>query len=110
MTRLLGAIALGAIITVAVVGAGTQFAAGQALPDTPTPTETETPVPPTETATTEATAAGPTATVAATALPPTGAGATSGDGDSTPWLTIGAVALAGVALATGIFGFRAIRG
>ena len=106
MIRLLAVTALGAVITFGVMGATTQFAAGQALPDTPTPTETETPPAATETATVGATAVAPTATVAATALPPTGTGTDSG-GDSTPWLAFGAAGIGALALAA--VGFRALR-
>jgi hypothetical protein len=105
MIRLMAATALGAVITFGVMGGTTQFAAGQALPDTPTPTETETPPAPTETATVGETAVAPTATVIATALPPTGAG-TDG-GQSAPWLALGAAGIGGLALAA--VGFRTLR-
>ncbi|MEX1253688.1 MAG: hypothetical protein WEE64_05045 [Dehalococcoidia bacterium] len=105
MMRLLATIALGAIITVSVVGATTQLAAGQSLPDTPTPTETETPPAPTETATVGETATAPAATVIATALPPTGTGADGGE--STPWLALGAAGIGALALAA--VGLRTLR-
>ncbi len=109
MIRLLAVTVLGAVLTLAVVSATTQVAAGQALPDTPTPTDTPPPTatdtPPLDTATVPA--ATPTATTAGVVLPPTGTGS---DGDQTvPWLAVGAALVGAVALASAAFGLRAIK-